>query len=167
MKDRLAVPLGDHEERVAIVRADGLRYAPQLVFGAAWVLLPWWLFFPFLRLGTMGWVVVGLLAFGGVGYLVALRARWFGTALVVTNERVCDVAKKSAGREAMLAFPWHDVVDIQAKTGFLLGSVRLVLRKGMYDIQVDGLRDPMAVKKLLHEVQCLHRSPKTVRAPQL
>lgn len=158
------MPLGEHEERVATVRADVAAYAPRLVLGIAWTLAPWWLLFPFLRLGVLGWVVVGIVACGGVLYLANLRAQWFGTALVVTSERVIDVVQRGMGREETMAFPWQEVVDIQAVTRFPFGAVRLVLRNGPFDVRIDGVRDPLAVKKMLHEVQCLHRSPKPARA---
>lgn len=155
MTDPLGIPLHEGEERIAIIRADALVYAPRLAFGVCWFLTPFFFFFPLLRLGWFGLGFAALLALGGLVYLCALRAAWHGTALVLTTERCIDVERRGFAPPRIVAVPWRSVTGVHVRRR----TIRIELDDGHdFALEFTGIRNPSRVRSLLNEVQCL-RNP--------
>lgn len=160
MRHKLGIVLREDEEVYAVVRAAGAAYVPRIVFGVLWVLTPFLLFFPLLRMNGMGWVVFGVLALGGVLYLLNLRAQWYGSAIVLTTQHVIDVTRQGLGPAIVTTVRRADVEGLHVTPapwwGRLLGlsCVRVALRDGAFDMELRGVRNGGAVRELWDEVQC-------------
>ncbi|MBI1908219.1 hypothetical protein HYS28_02260 [Candidatus Uhrbacteria bacterium] len=160
MTGRLGVTLRDHEEQYAVVRAAPLAFAPRFAWGLAWTLTPFFFLFPLLRLDLLGIVFIALLAVSGVLYLLNLRAGWYGSGLVVTNQRCIDVTRKGIGPPLVTDASWRDIERISVVPGPVwhrllgLGGVRVELRgPSPFAFLLSGVRNPDLVAAMLSEVQ--------------
>ncbi len=163
----LGVQLYDGEERCAVIRGDVVAYIPRLLLGVTWTLLPFFFFFPLLRLGLFGLVFAGLLTLGGCVYLFHLRSSWLGTGLIATTLRCIDVSRRGFAPATVVAVPWSDATIISVAPSNIIytllgvGSVRIDFAEShAFSFVSRGVRNPRRVQQLLHEVQCLRKGKK-------
>lgn len=156
----LGVELNENEERIAVIRSSVRLYVPRILFGVVWVLSPFYLLFPLLRLGKFGVVFAVLLGVSGVAYLVSIRATWYGTALLLTNQRCVDVVRRGLGPPSVTFVPWSAVAGVRAlHGGFLkklwgLSTLRVDLDASKpFAFELAGVRHVERVRDLVHEVQ--------------
>ena len=160
MIDALGVELKEGEERIAVIRSSVRLYIPRISFGMVWVLSPWYLLFPLLRLGTVGVVFAALLGISGITYLFSLRTTWHGTALIFTNQRCIDVVRRGFSPPSITFVPWSSVVGVRALHGGFfkklwgLSTLRMDLDATKnFAFEMEGVRNVERVKNLAHEVQ--------------
>lgn len=162
MTNVLGVPLQEGEERCAVIRRDIRALLPKLLFGIVWTLVPFFFFFPLLRLGFSGFIFAALIAIGGGLYLVSLRLSWYSTGLVATTSQCIDVSRRGFAPAHIVAVPWSDVTSIRVVGRSVfhallgLGTIRVdfVASRG-FSFVMTGVRQPKRVQQLLHEVQCV------------
>lgn len=169
MKDIANLNLYDGEERCAVVRADYRAFLPRIAFGVLWLLLPFFFFFPLLRMGFFGLGFGAALFVSAFVYLFSLRATWHGSALVVTTLRCIDVTRHGFRRAVVVAVPWKLViaVHVDARTvwqkAFGLGSIRVdVADAAPFSFLLSGVKDPIRIQELFHDVQCVRSYKKAV-----
>lgn len=168
MTNVLGIQLHEGEERCAVIRGDVRALLPRFLFGVAWTLLPAFFFFPLLRLGVSGFVLVVLFALGGLLYLLNLRSSWFGTGIVATTHRCIDVSRRGFAPATVVAVPWSDVTVVSLAPRSLLhtllgvGTIRVdfVESRG-FSFVMKGIRNPERMQQLLHEVQYLRKGKKS------
>jgi hypothetical protein len=163
MMNYILVPLHNHEERYGIFRSSWLYVAPRIVFGIAWTLIPFILFFPILRLEWYGFVLLFVIGIFGLRYSLAVRAGWYGSVLVVTSERVIDVTKKGFGEPVVTSVSWNRIDGVRSGIGNLrarilrLGIIYIdVVAEPSVVLELPGVKKPALVMKLICEVQSRH-----------
>lgn len=161
----LGVQLHDGEERCAVIRSAVFALMPRVTLGIAWTLVPFFFFFPLLRLGSFGIFFAAMLASSGLAYLFRLRVSWYHTALVATTTRVIDVHRRGFAPAVIVAAPWTDVTVISAapRAPFGIGTVRVdFVASRDFSFVLRGVYNPKRASELLHEVQYLRTHRKKV-----
>lgn len=153
MMNHVHLPLNDHEERYGMWRASGLSVMPQLFLGMIWTLLPFVLLFEILRLEWYGVVLLLIVGISGLRYLLAVRAGWYGSVLVVTNERVIDVTKKGFGKAVLTSVKWAEVARVRTESQAVIVETKT---KIPMMLGLTGVRNPGLVMNLISEVQLHH-----------
>lgn len=162
MTNVLGIPLHDGEERCAVIRCGARVLLPKLLLGVVWVLVPFFFFFPLLRMGLFGLLLAGVLAVSGLLYLRRVRGAWYHTALVATTTRIIDVSWRGSAAPRVVAVPWRDVSVVRVEPRSVLhtllgiGTIRVdFVESHRFSFVLFGVRTPERVQQLLHEVQYL------------
>lgn len=157
--DNLGVVLEAHEERYAVVRSDPRAYIGRVLLGVLWILTPWFFLFPLLRLHWLGVLCVGLLTLSGMLFLLQSRARWLGSALVLTNLRCVDVTRQGFAAPIITSVPWSDIQEIVVAPARLwqrvlrLSNIRIDIRSApQLSLLLPAVRRGELVRKLVNEV---------------
>ncbi|HCC83311.1 TPA: hypothetical protein DEP96_00510 [Candidatus Uhrbacteria bacterium] len=153
MMNHVHLPLHDHEERYGMFRASGRSVGLRLVFGAIWTLLPFILLFEILRLEWYGVVLLVIIGLSGLRYLLAVRASWYGSVLVVTNERVIDVTKIGFSKPVVTSVWWNEVKEVRrvGKSIMIETSTKVPMI-----LVLANVKKPTLVMNLISEVQSKH-----------
>lgn len=126
---------------------------PKIIFGVIWTLLPFFLLFEILRLEWYGVILLMVVGISGLRYLLAVRAGWYGSVLVVTNERVIDVTKKGFDKPVMTSVGWNEMKAVK------LGVRSIIIEtctKVPMMLTLTNVKKPALVMNLISEVQSKH-----------
>ncbi len=160
-----ALELAADEEVVAIVRRSWLSQAPRLILIGAWILIPFFFFFPLLAFGP-----IGLLVFVGCcasGILYALREwhMWYHTMWVVTDRRIIDVDQLSWTAHEVHEITHRKIRKIHLRRDTIgakvlrFATVWIETKSShTYDVELEGVRRPKQLKKLLIELRKLSKT---------
>ncbi|MBT4856841.1 hypothetical protein HON52_01485 [Candidatus Uhrbacteria bacterium] len=156
--------LANDEEIVAIVRESFIARLPRIFLVALWLLVPFFFFFPLLALGPIGLLVFVCLAVSGILYALREWHLWYYTMWVVTDKRIIDVDQLS-----WTLFEMHEILLKKIRRVHITRSTlgAKILRYATvwietssnhaFDIELDGVRRPKHLKRLLHD---LHKMKK-------
>ncbi len=150
MMNHILVPLHDHEERYGMFRASGRSMAPKVMLGIIWTLLPFILLFEILRLEWYGVGLLLIVGISGLRYLLAVRAGWYGSVWVITNERVIDVTKKGFAKPVLTSVLWADVKEVKLASKTICIETKT---KVPMTLVLVGVKKPTLVMNLISEVQ--------------
>lgn len=85
--------LKEEERLVLVARAAMVTVMPVFILAALFIGAAFFFLTPLLRLGTLGFVIIGVLLVLGFGIGISRLLRWFGTALVLTEKRLFVVQR--------------------------------------------------------------------------
>lgn len=160
------------EEVVAVVRRSLLVFAARLFFGAALVVLAFFLIVPLFSSGIIG--SIGFAVLLAVGLVIFSRAlsHWYGTAFVVTNLRVVDLDQSRLFHRTIAEARFDRIEDISvrvhglASTILRLGNVRIQASSGSTLLELRHVHAPERVHELLSTLQHHTGSREAVRVPE-
>lgn len=135
-------------------RASERSITPRIMFGVIWTLLPFILLFEILRLEWIGVFLLVVVGISGLRYLLAVRAGWYGSVLVLTNERVIDVTKKGFSKPVVTSVTWSEIKGVKldkAKTILIATNTKIPMT-----LALSGVKKPALVMNLISEVQSKH-----------
>lgn len=149
------IHLADGENVVAMVRSFWITYAwgyalAFLLLGAAFFFVSW-----LLAHGWLGYALVGLGVAAGL-YIVVVT--WFfnhSNVLVITNQRVVDVARFSWFDETVSALSFLDIKDVIVRrhgilpTLFNYGLVTIVAKNQSLVVEADRVHFPERLQRLV------------------
>lgn len=151
--------LKQEEEILGIIRQSPFAYAGRGAFAVLWILVPFFFFFPLMRLGPFGFVIFIALAASGFLYAAREWTMWNHTMLIVTDQRVIDVEHQG--------FFEREIMDVElkliSKAGVLkrgrlkkllrVGTVKVKLKKAQaFDIELDAVRNPEQARDLINDL---------------
>ena len=163
-KSQVALELAPEEEVVAIIRRGIISQLPRIAFIAAWILIPFFFFFPLLSFGPIGLLVFAGLASSGILYAIREWHMWYHTMWVVTDKRVIDVDQLG-----WTAHEVHDValkhikrVRVQRETLgaklFRHATVAIETKSSQeYDVELEGVRRVKKLVQLLKELRSMKK----------
>jgi uncharacterized membrane protein YdbT with pleckstrin-like domain len=151
--------LNPEEEVVAIVRRHLLGYTNRLLLSLIWVLIPFFFFFPLLKIGGVGVVVFVALAVSGMIYALRTWAMWWQTMWIVTDERVIDVDHTGFFGRQIVSVPLQEIrkIGVLKRSSwqilFHLGTVKIKAQENAdFDLVLESVHHP---KQLVELVQHL------------
>lgn len=157
------VELQAQEQVLAVVRKSVYRELPRFVFAAICILIPFFFFFPLMRLGGFGFVLfIAILAFA-LFYSSRIWAMWFYSVLIITDERVIDSEQQGLFKREItdIDIPDIDLVE-QERKGLiqkLCGLSTVFIRthkEHSFDIKVPDIKHAQRLESLLEAVQDIH-----------
>lgn len=158
----LPVTLQKDEEILAVVRRSVLTIFLKILFTFAWFVAPFLFFFPLLRLGGVGLVMLLFLLLGAVLYGWHLWHTFTNTLLILTDRRVIDVDQGSWRTQHVADIPLAEVKTVVTERAgwiaalFDIGLLRIETGEGAsFDLEWTGVRHPKRVADLLREMQSL------------
>lgn len=157
---RALIDLKPDEEVLGLVRASLRSKIGTMLFISLWVLLPFFFFFPLLALGLFGLVFFGVLILSGTVRAIVFWRNWYGTLMIITDDRIIDIERKGMFAENRTEIMHHDLLDavveprglLQRLTG--VGAVRVRTTKALsYEVVFSGVSRPQHVADLINDVQ--------------
>lgn len=157
---RFFIQLDPDEEVLGLVRRSLISESHRILLAFLWVLLPFFFFFPLIRLGLFG-IVFGIgLAGSGMVYAARRWKMWMNTVLMITDRRIFDIDQIGFTKREVAELALAEVSQSSAKKQgmfqrmFDIGSVRVETVKALsYDLEMEGVKSPMHVAELINEVQ--------------
>jgi len=148
------------EHVLAAVRVSIWYELPRCVFAGFWILIPFFLLFPLLLLGTFGIAFFLLLLGSGVVYVAKVWTKLHYSVLLVTDERVIDVEQTGFFTREIHVLEYSDVKKVRSRALkgwrklFKLGGVKVYGKKRAgYDLEILGVRSHAFVEELINEVK--------------
>jgi len=159
MSKEVTLQLSPEEEVVAIIRRSSRSHLPRVCMMVAWILVPFFFFFPLLSFGGIGLLVFVGLAASGIVYALREWHMWYHTMWVITDHRVIDIDQMGwVGRE-MHEIPIKQIKKVHLRYGSfvarILGYATLWIEttsSHAFDIELDGVRRPKQIKTLLRDL---------------
>ena len=157
------VELKPQEQVLAVVRKSICRELPRFVFAVIFILVPFFFFFPLMRLGGFGFVIFIIILAFAILYLSRLWVMWFYSILIITDERVIDSEQQGLFQREITEIDIQDIDDVELeRKGLLqklckLSSVYIRTHKDhSYDIKLSDLVKAEKFESLLEAVQDIH-----------
>ena len=157
------IDLGRDEEVIAVVRKSILLEISRFFFGLVWIFLPFFFFFPIMRLGTVGIVFFLITVLSGLLYLIRIWNIWRLSILVVTDRRIIDIHQTGIMKKEIHELRCVKIRSVRSKKigvvgVFNLGALRIHSKKSQeFDIEFYGVKQPDHVRELILEVKCLRK----------
>lgn len=162
MIEQSIVQLDLEEEVLGIIRGSIIVDFFAIFFSVVWLLLPFFFFFPLVRLGGFGLVIFLALLLGAIWNAVKRRIQWKYTMFIVTDRRIIDVDQIGVFERNVSELAFKDVGDVIIKQSgvinklFDIGTIRVETTKANhFDLELNGVKNPEHVRNLLVDVQCL------------
>jgi len=157
------VELQPEEQVLAVVRGSICREMPRFVIAVIFILIPFFFFFPLLRLGGFGLVLFIVILGFALLYASRLWVMWFYSVLIITDERIIDSEQLGLFEREIseIDIPDIDIVETERK-GLIqriwrLSTLYIRTRKEhTFDIKVPDLRNSDKFESLLESVQDIH-----------
>jgi len=162
------IHLRPEEKIIAVVRRYGLVYYWKYLFGLGIMFASAFFMFWLITQGVLGYAlfILGLV----VGLLIILLTWFFNHAnvLLVTSERVVDVARTGLFEEYLTTIGFFDIKDIFATrrgiagTIFSYGNVTIAAKGGELVIETDPVKRPQAVVNIILEAREDYRQKRRI-----
>jgi len=159
-KEKNILHLNDGEKILGIVRRSFVSELFKIIFVCIWILLPFFFFFPLLRLGLFGFFLFAILAVGGLLYAFKIWMNLSYTMLIVTSQRVIDVEHHGLFDRDIAEAGLSSVSSVKVLKRNIFqriissGTVKVKTKKSdKFDIEIDGVRKPQTVRQFVEDVK--------------
>ncbi len=157
------VELQPEEQVLAVVRRSVCRELPRFFFAAIFILIPFFFFFPLMRLGGFGFVLFIVILGLALLYSSRLWVMWFYSVLIITDERIIDSEQQGLFKREISELDIQDIDEVECdKKGAMqkmcrLSTVYIRTKKDRtFDIKVSDLKHSERFESLLEAVQDIH-----------
>lgn len=164
-KEKNILHLNEGEKILGIIRRSFVSELFKIVFACIWILVPFFFFFPLLRLGLFGFFLFVVLAAGGLLYTFKIWMNLSYTMLIVTSQRIIDVEHHGLFDRDIEETSLSSVSNVKVLKRNIfqklinIGTVKIKTKKsGKFDIEIDGVRKPQTVRQFVEEVKDLHNA---------
>ncbi|EKD47137.1 MAG: hypothetical protein ACD_66C00206G0002 [uncultured bacterium] len=155
-----SIELHTDEHVLAVVRSSFLREFGRFVFATLLLLVPFFFFFPLMKLGAFGLLLFVIVEGFAILYFGRLWISWYYTLLIITEERVIDTDQQGLFKREIIEIDIDDVSDSiiekQRLLSRILGIAGLRIKTDKlheFDIYFPAIRQANRVQELLREVQ--------------
>lgn len=157
------VELQSDEQVLAVVRKSICREIPRFIFAIIAILIPFFFFFPLMRLGGFGFLLFIIILSFAILYSSRLWVMWFYSVLIITDERIIDSEQQGLFKREISDIKIEDIDDIDKERKgmvqrlFRLSSIYIRTHKQhSYDIKVPDLANVEKFESLLEAVQDIY-----------
>ena len=164
------VELKPEEQVLAVIRKSICRELPRFGFATLAILIPFFFFFPLMRLGGFGFALFILILGFAILYSSRMWVMWFYSVLIVTDERIIDSEQQGLFKREISEIDVEDIDDIECeRSGALqrlckLSNVYIRTHKDhKFDIKVPDLSNAQKVESLLEAVQEIHTKESSMK----
>lgn len=154
-----SVELRINEDVVAVVRKSILCEFLRFIMAIVFLLIPFFFFFPLLKLGVFGFILFVLMESFAILFSSKLFVSWYYSLLIITNERVIDINQQGLFKREIEELELRDIKDcIIKKPGalgrlFSLATIVIKTKKPHeFDISFGCIKKSSKVKELITDV---------------
>ncbi|MBU1126057.1 MAG: PH domain-containing protein [Patescibacteria group bacterium] len=159
MKEALFVQLDTDEEVLGIVRRSLVFKWWKWLIVLCWLLLPFFFFYPLIKLGAVGFIIFIALIISAVWNTVRCRFEWVYTMFLITDRRIIDVDQHGIFNRSISELGLDDISEVVVRQSTLqkiigLGTILVhTNKKNHFDLELTGVHDPEHVRDLIVDVQ--------------
>lgn len=159
MIDASFVQLDRQEEVLGIVRRSLLSKWWRWLFATVWLLLPFFFFYPLIKIGLTGLIVFLVLIVSAVWNAWRRWREWYYTMFLITDRRIIDIDQRGLFHREVEELAFKDVSEVKVEQSTFqklggTGSIRVhTIQAQKFDLELAGVRHPEHVRDLIVDVQ--------------
>ncbi len=156
------VELHSNEEVKRVLRQHPRFIVSKLTFSAILLSAPLYLFVPLMGLKWFGSSVFGISLFAALLFALRSWVKHRGTLLIITNQRVIDVERRSFFDKIVSEVPYESLSDVSYRSRGLFetltgaGTITFQMIGGKDNVAFPNLADPSSVQKQVMELRIAH-----------
>jgi membrane protein YdbS with pleckstrin-like domain len=153
------IQLQPNEEILEIVREDLVPHAPKILIFILWLLAPFFLLYPLLQLGWIGFVVFSLFLVSAGWFGWRTFHRWSHTMFVITDQRIVDLDQRGFFQRVVTEIPLERIDQVTYEirgvlpTVLRLGAIIVTTAGQAADLEFRRVRQPARVSALINELR--------------